>query len=303
MKSAPILIALAFSLSIMLRGQDAAPKHPEFEVASVRYVAEPDYLRAPPQNRDPGFVLYRRQALKALLMKAFKISYNQCDGPSWLDQAHYDITAKVPETALQSEIPAMLQSLLVERFGLSFHWETRTEAGYALVVGKNGPRLKKSTEVSETKMTKSGHFEYQGIDMPKFAENLAANLGQPVLDKTDINGEFDIVMDVDPERIPAFAQGLRGMNKSPDAEFAKPTISSAVDRLGLKLEARKVELKHLVVDQIKQIPTANDFLTNLCSLRQIMLVESLAYERLDDSLSADIQILRRLIQFLQHSRR
>ena len=36
----------------------------------------------------------------------------------------------------------MLQSLLEERFGLKVHRDTQTKQGFALVVGKNGPKLK-----------------------------------------------------------------------------------------------------------------------------------------------------------------
>jgi len=38
----------------------------------------------------------------------------------------------------------MLQALLAERFKLTVHRESKEHAVYALVVGKNGPKLKES---------------------------------------------------------------------------------------------------------------------------------------------------------------
>jgi len=44
----------------------------------------------------------------------------------------YDIKAKLPEGAPRSQVPAMMQTLLAERFGMVYHRETREFAVYAL---------------------------------------------------------------------------------------------------------------------------------------------------------------------------
>jgi len=41
-------------------------------------------------------------------------------------------------------VPEMLQALLAERFKLTVHRESKEQAVYALVVGKNGPKLKEA---------------------------------------------------------------------------------------------------------------------------------------------------------------
>jgi uncharacterized protein (TIGR03435 family) len=58
----------------------------------------------------------------------------------------YDVVARAPgESApCRDEIRKMLQTLLADRFKLAIHRETKEMPVYALVVEKNGPRLKAS---------------------------------------------------------------------------------------------------------------------------------------------------------------
>ena len=74
-------------------------------------------------------------------MKGFQIS-----GPGWLDSERYDIVAKLPRGATKAEFMVMLQNLLAERFKLTLHREKKDLPMYALVVGKNGPKMKESVE-------------------------------------------------------------------------------------------------------------------------------------------------------------
>src|SRR5438046_3165253 len=67
----------------------------------------------------------------------------------WLNSERYNIEAKVDESVADRlhelsfdqrliEYRHMLQTLLKERFGLVFHWETKELPVYALVVTKSG---------------------------------------------------------------------------------------------------------------------------------------------------------------------
>src|SRR5262249_21050048 len=67
-------------------------------------------------------------------------------GPAWLDSERFDITAKVPDGVSKEQIPAMLQVLLAERFKMTVRKEGKEEPIYGLVVGKGGPKLKKSDD-------------------------------------------------------------------------------------------------------------------------------------------------------------
>jgi len=57
----------------------------------------------------------------------------------------FDVLAKLPEGASRDQVPEMLQALLAERFKLTVHRESKEHAVYALVVGKNGAKLKESS--------------------------------------------------------------------------------------------------------------------------------------------------------------
>jgi len=56
--------------------------------------------------------------------------------------------AKIPDGASKSDVPKMLQTLLGDRFKLVAHWGTVERPVLVLMVGKDGPKLKESTETS-----------------------------------------------------------------------------------------------------------------------------------------------------------
>jgi uncharacterized protein (TIGR03435 family) len=50
-----------------------------------------------------------------------------------------------PKTTTEKQLLQMLQALFIERFKLKYHQQDARESGYALVVAKEGPKLKEST--------------------------------------------------------------------------------------------------------------------------------------------------------------
>jgi uncharacterized protein (TIGR03435 family) len=255
---------------------------PGFEVASVKRVAQHN---APPLSGRTGFspsvdplqIRYAGTTLKNLLMQAYNLKSYQISGPVWLDDERYDIVAKIPEGATKEQVPAMLQGLLAERFRLRVHWESKEQRVYALVAGRNGPHLAASKEsaVSQVPGTDSqpvanrlsfspdGHVELTGATLPSFANMLSNFLGSPVMDATGIQGVFDITLNITMEDLSA----LRSRTLVPDANLesghtvpehaASGSIFSAMQELGLKLEARRTLIKHLVVDGAEKVPTDN----------------------------------------------
>jgi len=137
-------VGAAVLASCGLFGQ-AAP--PAFEVASVKPAApQTDGQVMVRMGGDAGQVDYTNVNLKQVLAKAYDVRSYQIAGPSWIDSEHYDIIAKVPDGVSKEQIPAMLQALLAERFHMTIHRETKEQSVYAIVVGKNGPKLTKYDE-------------------------------------------------------------------------------------------------------------------------------------------------------------
>ena len=121
-----------------------------FEVASVKPAAPQTPgrmmvgMRGGPGTPAPGQVTLTNVTQKMLLARAYGVQDYQISGPGWLESERYDIVAKVPKGATKEQFQAMLQNLLAERFKLTLHHETKELPQYALVVAKNGPKLKES---------------------------------------------------------------------------------------------------------------------------------------------------------------
>ena len=121
-----------------------APDQPKFEVASVKRTDRCEFN----VSVDPGSITLNGVPLKGVLRDAFKVQPDQIEGRSWLDADCFEISAKMPEGATRDQLPAMLQALLIKRFKLAVHEEGRLRPGYALVVDKDGPKLKESSPSS-----------------------------------------------------------------------------------------------------------------------------------------------------------
>ena len=63
-----------------------------------------------------------------------------------MESATFDVVANVPPGATRDQANLMLQNLLADRFQLKVHRSTREPPVYALVVARNGPKLKVSVD-------------------------------------------------------------------------------------------------------------------------------------------------------------
>jgi uncharacterized protein (TIGR03435 family) len=123
---------------------------PAFEVASIKPAAplNPGMLASGQTHLgmkiDGSRVDIRYISLGALIRMAYRVRTDQLSGPDWMNAERWDILAKLPEGASTSQVPEMLQALLAERFKLTLHRESVERGVYALVVGKNGPKLKEA---------------------------------------------------------------------------------------------------------------------------------------------------------------
>src|ERR1039458_8844056 len=134
-----ILLGLAALLAQAGRAQS-------FEVASIKPAPSLEEMVRSRQmhlgvNVDPAFADIGAFSLADLVGYAFRIRPFQISGPEWLNGQRFDIRAKLPDGATVDQVPEMVQSLLVERFHLTFHLENKEYPVYALLVGPKGPKL------------------------------------------------------------------------------------------------------------------------------------------------------------------
>src|ERR1017187_6273562 len=263
------------------------PARPQFEVASVKPAAKDesraaDLLREVMRNRrtpgeipmtGPDRVHLENWALLDLVAAAYSVRATQVSGPDWLSDQGFDIEAKVPDGTPKQELNAMLQSLLEERFGLKVHRGTQTGQGFALVVGKNGPKLKPAqpspapaqglTEeeqraqasqkaqaglaammkrMQETSTLQGGFNteSWGSITTEELAAQLVRFAEAPVVDETGLTGKYSVTIET----------WMSG-------DVPGGTVFDAVEKLGLKLEPRKVTVETVVVDQVSKAPTPN----------------------------------------------
>jgi uncharacterized protein (TIGR03435 family) len=161
----------------------------------------------------------------------------------------------------------MFQKLLMDRFHLAVHRETRELNGYALTVGKNGPKIKPVADgeappplpdylggkesfakAFEGKVMVS--VEGKGTlaltarraSMSQIAEELQGPLGAFVLDKTKLAGKYYV--------------GSKFANPNRDSDD-RSLASALQEDLGLRLEKQKGLVEMLIVDHIEKTPVEN----------------------------------------------
>ena len=269
-------------------GQDQPPRA-EFEVASVKKSATPE----PGQfnmgvHIDGAMVNCTYLSLKSYISMAYEVPDTRISGPDWLDSEKFDIVAKLP-TGGRDQLRAMIQSLLADRFKLVLHKDSKEFPVYALVVGKNGLKLKESPPDAETDAAPGrgnvnvdvaggrggtvvslgpgayisyglNKLEGKKVPMANLVDSISRFVDRPVVDMTNLTAKYDLTLEysIDELRNLVRASGT-DPRQIPDIPGMDPTISifGSLEAVGLKLEPRKAPLDILVIDHIEKTPTAN----------------------------------------------
>jgi len=176
---------------------------------------------------------------------AYSVKFYQVSGPGFLNSERYDIFAKTENSVPASQLRAMLQDLLEKRFQLTLHRETKMLSVYDLVIAKGGPRLPApKADLSPAHAAESlprvedGSFVFQDASITEFAAKLSLLRGidLPVVDQTDIQGVFDIMLKSAADAI-----------LQPDG----PSLSTLIqEQLGLRLVPAKAPVQVLVIDHV-----------------------------------------------------
>src|SRR5439155_23026348 len=122
----------------------------EFEVAAVKpFTPNPNgwavRTAGGPGTSDPSRIRYLNLTFKSLLATAYGVENFMIAGPAWLDE-RWTIEATIRPGATKEQVNQMLQNLLLDRFKMTLHRETRTVRVYELTVVKKGPKLRELVE-------------------------------------------------------------------------------------------------------------------------------------------------------------
>jgi len=213
---------------------------------------------------------YRNLPLVDWIAAAYRVPRSRISGPVWMSGERFDMFAKLPQGASDHQVPEMLQSLLAERFALVLHRESKQDLVYALFVGRGGPNLKRSLPDSGASgggtigsgqhppLTMAGgvmHLELKRTTVGSLANTLSQFAGRTVVDCTGLAGDYEVGLDISMLDFPGISR-VAHTNEG-DADAPGPSIFAAVERLGLRLEQRKLPVEVLVIDHIEKAPTPN----------------------------------------------
>lgn len=221
-----------------------------FDVATIRpSSAEVKFERNGKTQFAYGTLTMRDVTVSTCIQLAYGVPQPLIQGPDSLKKIHYDVTAKTAPDTTTQQMHLMLQTLLNERFKLSFHRESKELRVYTLIVAKSGIKMHPSAPggIMSHENSATGMVAHS-IKMKEFADYLSDPLDAPLTDRTNLPGPYDFTIDFTPY------VDMDRTNERPDPIAV---IKAALKGdLGLDLVQRKDQVDLLVVDHL-QSPSSN----------------------------------------------
>ena len=255
--------------------QSRLPPDPiQFEVASIRSCETADY--EPALLSPSGLVSTGCRSLNLFVILALDQCHQKQSAPNsvdsacpgllllpgaadWMTSRFFSIQAKSPIAVGRfgdPRIRAMLRQLLIDRFKLSTHYESREVSVRILEADK--PKLARGDTAARSECNRSGSSPYapvvltcRNVTMAQFAEQLEMTdfSARRILDGTNLPGTWDFKLTYGGAQT-----GQRGVNPGP----SPLSVTDAVEQqLGLKLRDAKRSLPVVVIDHIDERPTEN----------------------------------------------
>jgi uncharacterized protein (TIGR03435 family) len=185
--------------------------------------------------------------LRRIISRAYRLTDDRISGPAWIDSQCYDIRAKAPAGTTDRDLMPMLQALLLERFHLIARRESDERPVLVLVIDKGGTKLSADGDKNSKPATGDGKVLFMVRHVADLCERLAMVTGHPVLDKTGLDGSYEIVLTYIPY----------GTAAGDPSDSGFDIFSAVRDQLGLKLEPQRAMVETLKIDSIDKVPTRN----------------------------------------------
>ena len=239
-----------------------------FEVASIKpYVdSGPTRLRMQPT----GQFDMTGAPVRLMLRNAFRVQDHHLIGvPDWANTDRYSVLAKAPNGAPVSAMPTMLVNLMVDRFNLAFHRETRETETFDLVFNDNdaklGPSLRPTSAECEARITSgapaaaapgpvgdqapcgamqaaAGTARASGVPIARLVQMLTQLTNRPVSDKTGLTGLYDFTLKFNPN-----------LNTDAAVDSDAPHLFTALrEQLRLRLVSQRAPTQVVVIDRIEK---------------------------------------------------
>lgn len=224
-----------------------------FEVASIRESVGPG-MEGESSYSGPTLTLSHFGVVD-LVVEAYGVKRYQVSNQR-SQMGLYDIVAKAGGSGVptRAEFRQMLQSLLADRFKLQLHRSMKEMPVYALVVAKNGPKLRESGPdesaashgVPANRRNRIMRLKQANMDL--FVQRIMElqGLDRPVVNETGLEGKYTF-------EVEATLPFLIAKDPQPDDISFFRAIE---DQLGLKLEGRNRPMEILIVDHIER-PSGN----------------------------------------------
>jgi uncharacterized protein (TIGR03435 family) len=202
------------------------------------------------------------QMLQALLAERFKLEIHK---ESKEQKVYALVVGKTGVKMKETELPAPAADGSGPTPGVTGSSSVAvnvSKSGGSEVSDGTGMRQK----VTPTADGKSMKFEITKASMPLLAEGLTPLVDRPIVDMTELKGNYDMSFEIPTAdlmaaaraagaNVPAAAAG--GTGPVPEAADPQGSIFTAIQSLGLKLEPRKAQLVMIVVDKAEKMPTDN----------------------------------------------
>jgi uncharacterized protein (TIGR03435 family) len=261
-----------------------------FDVVSIREAGTQKTIR----RHSAGRIAYEGIGLAELVMKAFGLPQHQVVWPEWIwgiyrdrpakvsiDPRWFTITATMPPKTTPEEFRLMLRNMLIERFGLIFHQETRQLAQYELSFLAGPPKMSQADPLADVPSSdvpddnensdRLTHFSTihlsfgaNGMSMrgdytlAEMADFLSQYLRHPMVDRTK-SVEFykvNLTWEWNPYAQPPLFGPGSGTNRANDGE-ARALFSEMEKKLGLRVNLRNVSAEFLVIESLSHEATPN----------------------------------------------
>jgi uncharacterized protein (TIGR03435 family) len=231
-----------------------------FDAASIRPTAS--NMRTSSRRFGNGRLIAQGETLQDLIRYAFDLDESRLiGGPAWMNADRFDIVAKSNATIPDADLKTMAQNMLVDRFSMKMHIETRNMPVYAMVLaradGRLGPNMRPEGDGAASAGGAGGTARGVSRGGPTMtftgttawlASALTSTAGRPIVDRTGLNGVYEITL----SGTPAEAR------TNDDPAQRAPDVFEVVRDLGLKLEPTRAPIDVLVIDSAEH-PVNDDF--------------------------------------------